>query len=163
MSKPAMIIVVILMVAFGSVLLAADFAMGPIREDLAFARELIEALDARGWLTDDKPKPDDRVRVRTIVGGGARRLAQQEQLGIIVEVRPSLETLAAPKRLRHLAQVIAAGIDADGRSKLHWIELAILRGDRELLRTLIERDPQGGWRSPDPAIPATWTPKPRKR
>ena len=164
MSKSAMIMMIALLVAFGAMLLAADLIVGPIEKDLGAARAMIDVLDARGWLTEDKPRPDDRVRVRSLKGGGEGRMSQGSDWGVIVEVRPSKESLATKGRLASLAQTVVDQVEEYGRTDklLHWIELVMKSDRKDVLRTLIERDPRGGWRPAEPPIPATWPPESKK-
>lgn len=160
MRKSSTMILLILLIAFGGMLFAADmFVLQPVRNDLAVVREIEGLLGPAGrdWIVVSRETP---TKLRTGPGGGDR-LVQDNRIGVAVEVHPTQEALLARGRPGALVNLIAETIvaKAEGESPIQWIEVILRYGEGPaLFKTLIERGPAGGaWLAPNPVVPASWT------
>lgn len=159
MRKSTTMTLMIMLIAFGGMLLAADvFVLGPAKKDLAIARELEGALgpDGRDWIIVSR---ETAIRLRTMPGSGPDRLAQDESTGIAVQVHPKRGVLEASRRAQALASYIMDTVleGTEGETPIHWVEIMFRVGEHTVLKTLIRRNPEGGgWIPPEPPIPEQW-------
>lgn len=159
MRKSTMMIMVILLVGFGGMLLAADmFVLGPAKKDLAVAKEIQGRLGerAKDWIVRES-----RVKVRTMKGTG-ERLAQDGSWGVAVQVEPTEKVLTTPARAQYMAALIAGVVREKGTKDkpISWVEVIFRVGEVNLHAALLRWDAKANaWEAPDPPIPDFWAPE----
>ncbi len=157
MRKTSVIVMFILLIAFGSMLMAANTLLTPMEDDFKMAKELAGVLRNRDMLA-----PDTKVFARTSRGAAnpIRLSRDKETQGAVVEVHPAMDVLTKRNRLRRMAGTIAREVEGlIGSAKLDWLELAIYVADKETHRVLMLRDAEGAWQAPVPPLPEVYVPE----
>lgn len=179
MRKSTLIIMAILVVGFGALLIGADLAMEPLKEDIQLAKELRAIFRKREWVEPETAKglrPPVRLSRVGSAADKSERLADQGA-GILLVMRPVERLLADPGAMHDVAMLVAGEVEENRPQaakgwNFDWIELRIEAPDgSDLGRTLIRRegDPSlGPFRAPEPALTTflPWegaAPVPKKR
>ena len=150
--RSSVVILIILMVAFGGIMAAGGTALRPLAQDADASKVLTRQLLARGDIPEGT-----KVRLSRLPGS-EKRLAPEGR-GVVVQLTPSSQVLERRGGLRMLA--LRAATEALGRfpgQPLDWVEIdfAILRADgtTESLRTLLDAGSGEGVGDPQPKLPA---------
>ena len=156
MRKSTLIIMAILVVAFGSMMFAANLMIEPYARDAQLATELTRLLESR-----DELAKDGKVRLLTLKGGGEGRMAADGR-GLVISLEPSEEVRTRRGGVRALANFLAVkALDAytGGRQRLGWVEVTFRTSQGEKgddLRTLQRLDDEGRLLPGKPQLPVVW-------
>jgi hypothetical protein len=155
--RSTLAIVAILVLAFGGMMLAANWTMKTFEGDLRQSRELTDLL-----LHRDLVEPGSRVLVLSKRGGGEKRLAPDGE-GVYVELTPSRTVRERRGGLADLTDFVGRELlEAAHDRKVDWFEYRLIRvrddGSSEELRTLVRTDEHGRPRDPEPPLPVAWGP-----
>lgn len=154
MRKSTTTATIILLVCFGSLFLALNMTLEPLKQDAEFAKGLEADLKAQGLLA-----PDPKLVVLSLVGGTPKRLIEEKTHGIAIWYEPHVDTLAREDGIEALTLRILEGIaEKPPRGKMPpWVELNIEHADEVILRRLVTiRD--GTFSELDPPLPEIWIP-----
>ena len=148
MRKSTVIMMAILLAAFGALLAAADATLKPLAEDAGISKELTRDLE-----NQERIEPGTKVTVLR-VGPSPRRLAEEGR-GLLVQLQPRRGRTSRMKGgLSRLASVVAEQAKgAFPAATVRWIEVVFELGE-ERRATLLRVD-EGGrlgrpFPSPDP-------------
>lgn len=149
MRKSTVMMMAILMLCFGTLLVAAGVLSKPLKQDAQLSKELTKLL-----LYQEVIEPGTKVDIFRRPAAKNRTLAQEGR-GVVVRLSP-----AAKIRKRGGVRVILARIVSQLRDGLHgakldWIEFRLdfeETPDDKPFRTLLTRTAGGGFTSPKPAV-----------
>jgi hypothetical protein len=147
MRRSTVIVMIILVVGFGGLLLAAQGMLKPLAKDAELAKELTSMLQGRGDLAEG-------TRVRAVrVAGGEKRLAPSGT-GLLLDLTPSARVREQPKGLSALATRIAReALQRHTATNLRWVEVTFFVEGTEGVRTLVAVGPEGNLLPPAPPLP----------
>jgi hypothetical protein len=154
--KSTLLIMSIMLLAFGGMLVAANGVLGPMAKDAQVAHEVTKILEERGDLAEG-------AHVRAIRRpAGPKRLAK-EGTGLVLQLPPSETVLHKKGELNALAMRAAReALLRHPARNLKWVEvMVLLPGEKEdaepHLRTLVAIGPGERLLKPDPPLPEVWT------
>jgi len=152
--RSTLAIVAILILAFGGMMLAANWTMKTFEGDLRQSREMTDLLEHRSLI-----EPGSRVLVLSRKGGGEKRLASDGE-GVYVELTPAAVVRERKGGLAELATFVSRELlEAARERRVDWLEFRLLGardGRNDELRTLVRMDEHGLPRPPDPPLPVVW-------
>jgi hypothetical protein len=150
MRKSTGIVMGIIVIAFGGMMVAADFALKPLKQYAAMGGELTNILRHL-----DMVEPQSKVYV---LGrpGGSDHLAK-DGFGMLIELTPGKrvrETKGRIGRVVYRAVEEARTLYARKKGrKLDWFEIKLVLPGDKVLRSLLEMDDAGRMGRPEPALP----------
>ena len=159
MRRSSVVILSIMLVAFGAMFAAAGSALGPLAEDAKASKLLTRLLEARGDLV-----AGTRVRLSRLPGSETR-LAPDGR-GLVVRLNPSPQVLERRGGLRLLAlRVARESLSRFSGHRVDWIEVAFEiagpRGGTETILTLLDAGDGTLTGDPTPPLPNRYPPKPK--
>lgn len=152
MRRSSVVILSIMMVAFGAIMAAGGSALKPLAQDADASKGLTRHLEARGDIEEGT-----KVRLSRLPAT-EKRLAQEGR-GLVIQLIPSAQVTQRKGGLRLL--VLRAAQEALSRfpgRDLDWVEVGLeIRqpdGRQQTLRTLLDTSSGGGVGAPQPPLPA---------
>ena len=151
MRRSSVVILSIMLIAFGAIMAAGGTALKPLAQDAEASKVLTRQLEARGDIVKGT-----RVRLSRLPAN-EHRLAE-EGLGVVIQLTPSDEVKGRKGGLRLLA--LRAAQEAIARfpgRKLGWVEVGFEIGQPDgttrRLRTLLDASSGEGVGDPNPKLP----------
>ena len=150
MRKSTVMIMAMLMVCFGTLLVAASVLSKPMKQDAQLAKELTRLLTYQEAI-----ESGTQVSVFRRPAAKDKTLADEGR-GVVVRLRPSVAIKGRRGGLRAvLARIVSQVRDSYSGSRLDWIEFQLESPETptaEPFRTLVKRASDGEFGPPRPAV-----------
>ena len=152
MRRSSVVILSIMMVAFGTIMAAGGSALKPLARDADASRVLTRHLEARGDIVAGTKVRLSRLPVTD------RRLAKEGR-GLVIQLTPSTQVTGRRGGLRLLVlRAAQEGLSRFPGHNLDWVEVSLEVGQADgrpqTLRTLLDTSSGDGVGDPRPPLPA---------
>jgi hypothetical protein len=153
MRKSTSIMMAIVLIAFGSMMVAANVALKPYQRYAKIGSELTLALGNLGMIRED-------TKVFVLCRTADEKRLAEDGFGMLVELAPSESAMGRAGRMERVALRACREAVRLYRQKrdraLDWIEVKLLLSEDTTHRSLIAVEKSGRLARPQPAIPATF-------